>query len=91
MFRTIVKIIRNPITISIKKEKSKLTKLKNAFFLNIPLNMHVINIAPNSHDLMVNAIDVRKVAKIRNRYNQVPHMTKDTAWESDKNIIKHLK
>ena len=28
---------------------------------------------------------VRKVAKIRNRYNQVPHLTQDTTWESDKN------
>ena len=27
---------------------------------------------------------VRKAAKIRNRYNQVPHLTKDTTWESDK-------
>ena len=33
---------------------------------------------------------VRKKAKIRNRYNQVPRHTKDTTWESDKtqdNII----
>ena len=27
---------------------------------------------------------VRKVAKIRNQYNQVPHLTQDTTWESDK-------
>ena len=32
---------------------------------------------------------VRKVAKIRNRYNQVPHLTQDTTWESDKYTIKH--
>ena len=25
-----------------------------------------------------------KVVKIRNRYNQVPHLTKKTTWESDK-------
>ena len=30
-------------------------------------------------------IKVRKKAKIRNRYNQVPHLTQDTIWESDKN------
>ena len=24
---------------------------------------------------------------IRNRYNQVPHLTKDTTWESDKTLI----
>ena len=34
---------------------------------------------------------VRKAAKIRNRYNQVPHLTQDTTWESDKNTIKHHK
>ena len=36
---------------------------------------------------------VRKAAKIRNRYNQVLHMTKDTimSWESNKNTIKHNK
>ena len=37
------------------------------------------------------SIKVRKVAKIRNRYNQVPHLTQDTTWESDKNAIKHHK
>ena len=26
-----------------------------------------------------------KKAKISNRYNQVPHLTRDTMWESDKN------
>ena len=26
---------------------------------------------------------VRKMAKIRNQYNQVPHLTQDTTWESD--------
>ena len=32
---------------------------------------------------------VSKKAKIRNRYNQVPHLTQDTTWESDKNTRKH--
>ena len=27
---------------------------------------------------------VRKKAKIRKRYNQVPNLTQDTVWESDK-------
>ena len=31
---------------------------------------------------------VRKEAKIRNRYNQVPQLTQDTTWESNKNTIK---
>ena len=26
-----------------------------------------------------------------NQYNQVPHLTQDTTWESDKNTIKHQK
>ena len=30
------------------------------------------------------AFKVRKKANIRNRYNKVPHLTKDTTWESDK-------
>ena len=41
---------------------------------------------------VVNPITVgkeSKKAKIRNRYNQVPHLTLDTTWESDKNTTKH--
>ena len=30
---------------------------------------------------------VSKTAKIRKRYNQVPHLTQDTTWESNKNIL----
>ena len=33
---------------------------------------------------------LRKNAKIRNWYNQVPHLTQDITWESDKNTRKHL-
>ena len=29
-------------------------------------------------------IKVKKVATISNRYNQVPRLTQDTTWESDK-------
>ena len=32
---------------------------------------------------------VRKKEKIRNQYNQVPHLTQDTVWKSDKNTRKH--
>ena len=32
---------------------------------------------------------VRKTAKIRNQYNQVPHLTQDTTRESDKITIRH--
>ena len=34
---------------------------------------------------------VRKTAKIRNQYNQVPHLTQDTTWESDNITIRHHK
>ena len=33
----------------------------------------------------------REVARIRNQYNQVPHLNQDTIWDSDKNTIKHHK
>ena len=42
----------------------------------------------NSHGTFGLITKVRKNAKIRNQYNQVPHLTKDTTWESDK---KHKK
>ena len=35
-------------------------------------------------------IKVSKVAKIRNRYNQVPHLTQDTNGSSFKGLIRHL-
>ena len=34
---------------------------------------------------------VRMVVKIRKRYNQVPHLTQDTTWESSKNTINTTK
>ena len=43
------------------------------------------------HGSMMYPCIVRKVAKIRTRYNQIPHLTQDTTWESDKNTIKHHK
>ena len=35
----------------------------------------------------VRIVKERKMAKIRNRYNQVPHMTQDTTWKSNKTTI----
>ena len=32
-------------------------------------------------------VKVRIMAKIRNPYNQVPHLTQDTTWESNKTTI----
>ena len=34
-------------------------------------------------------IKVRLKAKIRNRYNQIQHLTQDTIWKSDKTTRKH--
>ena len=34
-------------------------------------------------------VKLRKKAKARNRHNQVPHLTQDTEWESDKNTRRH--
>ena len=34
-------------------------------------------------------IEVKKKAKIRNQYNQVPHLTRFTIWESDKTTSEH--
>ena len=41
--------------------------------------------------ILPSILKVRKVAKIRNQYNQVPHLIQDTIRESDKNTIKHHK
>ena len=35
----------------------------------------------------VRIVKVRKMAKIRNQYNQVSHLTLDTTWESNKTTI----
>ena len=37
-----------------------------------------------NHDGTFLWLKVNKKAKIRNRYNQAPHVTQDTTWESDK-------
>ena len=47
------------------------------FYLHIKY-MHIDN------EVTQIRVKVRKAAKIRNRYNQVPHLTQDTTWESDK-------
>ena len=38
---------------------------------------------------ITNSHKVRKKTKIRNRYNQVPNLTQNTIWISDKNKSKH--
>ena len=44
-----------------------------------------------NHKLLANLLKIRKAVKIRIRYNQVPHLTQDTTWESDKTQTKHHK
>ena len=36
---------------------------------------------------MVSKVSMK--AKIRSQYSQVPHLTQDTTWESDKKARKH--
>ena len=38
---------------------------------------------------VIDVIKVRKKASIKKRFNQVPHLIKDTVWESDKYTRKH--
>ena len=40
---------------------------------------------------IVVVLKVIKAAKIRSQYAQVPHLTQDITWESEKNTIKHHK
>ena len=46
---------------------------------------------PMATEFQSNRPKVRKMAKIRNQYNQVPHLTQDTTWESDQITIRHHK
>ena len=38
---------------------------------------------------LMSSCQSKEAGKIRNRYNQVPNLTQDTTWESDKNTRKH--
>ena len=40
---------------------------------------------------MIHGTIVKKGAKTRNGYNQVPHLSQDTTWESNKNTLEHDK
>ena len=39
----------------------------------------------------IDVLKERKMAKIRKRYNQAPHPTQDTTWESNKNTTNITK
>ena len=69
--------------------------LKNKNFIakfclrkNIFESAHAVSLAIPEGRLGV-LIKVKKEATIRNRYNQILHLTQDTIWESDKNTRKH--
>ena len=48
-------------------------------------SMHIIE--KHSRTFNQTGIKVSKTAKIRKRYNQVPHLTQDTTWERNKTTI----
>ena len=57
---------------------------KSQIFLNLWL-FNIVFRAPTRYYtyVSVNIIKVRKTARIRNRYNKVPHLSQDTKWESN--------
>ena len=46
-----------------------------------------LNFSNHYYGLCVLLIKVRKTIRIRKRYNQLPHLTQDITWESNKNTI----
>ena len=40
-----------------------------------------------NHRSLFDIVKVRKTVRIRNRYNQVPHLSQDTKWEGNKITI----
>ena len=51
---------------------------------NIAHSVGIIGVSSYDFDSAVKTSKGRNATKIRNRYNQVPHVTQDTTWESDK-------
>ena len=62
-----------------------ISNINDIFFDNMVSKIYPAELQLNK----ANASDteVRKTTKIRKRYNQVPHLTQDTTWESNKNTI----
>ena len=65
--------------VTIKNGKLTILKIKIVTFI---INFGKNNIIRNGQ------MQVRKTTKIRKRSNQVPQLTKDTTWESNKNTKK---
>ena len=51
----------------------------------------MILLRPIEFSIIVDNVKIRKKAYFRNPYNQIPHLTQDTIWESDKHTRKHHK
>ena len=66
-------------------------KIEFIFEVNITrkCHNHRSQTSPWHHEEESPEHKVRKKAKIRNPYNQIPNLTQDTIWESDKNTRKH--
>ena len=66
----------------------------NVLFFRVPKDLSIEASYGNSQRSQFSlycCLKVRKTAKIRKRYNQVPHLTQDTTWESKKNTINFHK
>ena len=76
----------------------KFTNLLTLFRpMELPIKLHTIKsgwsiVYTEGSQVIISAafhlgFKVRKTARIRNRYNQVPHLSQDTKWESNKITI----
>ena len=63
------------------EDTSRLAPAQNEFLCKLFANRHYRHYAFD--------INVNKKTKVRNRNNQIPHLTQGITWESDKNIRKH--
>ena len=59
--------------------------INDIYFDNMVSQIYPSELQPNKAN--TSDTEVRKVAKIRNGYKQVPHLTQDTKRESDKKTI----
>ena len=73
--------------------QTSLNPRKSSCFRKDPFALEVYRCVTVKYDklscIIAPSIKVRKKAKIRHRYNQVPHLTQETTWNSDKNTRKH--
>ena len=63
--------------------------VEKVIILVIACDININTLSQHYYMHVRDVIKVRKKANIRNRFNQVPHLLKDTVWESDKYPRKH--